>query len=171
MRCSTSASGWDETYPGSTAGDDDTCPATTSAALHLTTPLDQRRGQRYSRSALAPSFETSPSIIPIHGPPVILAALTYPTIFNFDDHPITMDDVPDGLSNTAMIVEADDDQAVTWTEPKDWTYDPANPRRGLGKMRGGQFMALMADGSVRMISAKTDDATLRAVFVRNDSAR
>lgn len=92
----------------------------------------------------------------------------YPTVFNHHDHPIRFHDVPDGLANTAMIVEADDDQAVVWTEPKDWLYDPSNPKRGLGKMRRGNVMTLMADGSVRLISTNVDEQVLREYFQRND---
>lgn len=63
-----------------------------------------------------------------------------------------------------MVVEANADQAATWTRPGDLDYDPGRPWRGLGKIRiaegrrskepikgEGCFM-LMADGRVHFVS-------------------
>jgi hypothetical protein len=92
----------------------------------------------------------------------------YATVFNHGDRQIPFAEVTDGLANTIVVVEANDDQAVIWTEPKDWQYNPQQPKRGLGKMRPSGFLALMGDGSVRMISSDTDDQVLRHLFERND---
>ena len=39
----------------------------------------------------------------------------------------SMKEVRDGAANTIMLVEANDDQAVIWTKPDDWRYDPQKP--------------------------------------------
>ena len=77
-------------------------------------------------------------------------------------------DILDGTTNVIMNVEADLDQAVPWTKPDDWRFDPQNPRRGLGNLRRMGFLALLADGSVRFIPADLDDQTVRYLMSRND---
>jgi len=89
-------------------------------------------------------------------------------IFSHDGRRASMANITDGTSNTIMTVEADVDQAVTWSRPKDWTFDPQQPRRGLGKTHRGGFLVQMADGSIRFISNNIDDETLRNLMTRND---
>ena len=75
-------------------------------------------------------------------------------------------DFPDGLSNTIVLVQADATEAVEWTKPKDWTFDPANPTRGLGATYQYVFMAAMADGHVRSIRNDTPPETIQALMTR-----
>ena len=74
----------------------------------------------------------------------------------------------DGTAYTIMLVEADPDQAVIWTKPDDWQFDRNYPRRGLGSLRRGGFLALFADGHALNISEKVSDETLRRLFMVND---
>jgi len=76
-------------------------------------------------------------------------------------------DIIDGTSNTIMIVEADDDQAVEWTKPDDLTIDPESPARGLGGLYEDGFYAAYCDGSVRRLPDTIAADTLRALFTRN----
>ena len=64
----------------------------------------------------------------------------------------TFAEITDGSSNTAWIVEANQDQAVTWTEPRDWTPNESNPMEGLGRVNPGGFIVTFVDGSVRFIN-------------------
>jgi hypothetical protein len=79
-----------------------------------------------------------------------------------------MADIIDGTAMTILAVEADADQAVTWSRPKDLAFDPERPRQGLGKLRGNGFLALMADGSVRFVPNNTDDEVVRRMMLRDD---
>ncbi len=72
----------------------------------------------------------------------------------------------DGASNTIMLVEADADQAVEWTKPGDWQFDPSDPARGLGESRHFGFLAGFADGSVRFIGSDTNPDVLKAMMTR-----
>jgi hypothetical protein len=72
-------------------------------------------------------------------------------------------DVTDGTSNTILVVEGDDDHAVTWTRPDDLRYDPQQPLRGLGGRKDGNFLAAFADGSVHAIARTIALDTLRAL--------
>lgn len=73
-------------------------------------------------------------------------------------------EITDGVSNTILVVEADDNQAVPWTKPEDLAVAADDPLRGLGNARPGGFNALFADGSVRLIAATIDPDVLHAMF-------
>jgi hypothetical protein len=76
-------------------------------------------------------------------------------------------EVTDGTSNTILLVEADDSRAVTWTKPDDYTYDPANPLKGLVGHHPGGFIALTCDGAAHFIAETIDPALLIALFTRS----
>jgi hypothetical protein len=73
-------------------------------------------------------------------------------------------DFSDGTSNTIFVVQADPSQAVIWTKPQDLAYDARQPRKGLSTRYAGGFLAVLADGSARLIRGTVSDATLRALF-------
>jgi hypothetical protein len=77
----------------------------------------------------------------------------------------TMAAITDGLSNTFAIVEAG--EAVPWYAPDALPYDGKLPLPPLGAKGGDGFLAGMGDGSVRLVRAKTDEATLRALITRD----
>ena len=65
-----------------------------------------------------------------------------------------------------MVVESD--EVVPWTKPDDLPYAPDKPLPSLGDGPRGNFLVLMADGSVRFIPAKFDQVLLRQAITRND---
>ena len=79
-----------------------------------------------------------------------------------------MADIVDGTSNTIMVVEASDEEAVIWTKPDDYEPDEENLIKGLVGVRPGGFLAALCDGSVRFIGEGIDLETLRRLFTRND---
>ena len=76
-------------------------------------------------------------------------------------------DIPDGTSNTILLVEVEDDAAVIWTKPDDLKLDPKDPHKSLGGKDRPYFVVAFCDGSVRQIPKKIDKATLWAYFTRN----
>ncbi len=80
--------------------------------------------------------------------------------------PLRLADVPDGTSNTIMLVEADDDHAVVWTKPDDLEIDLKKPLAGLAIRSPGAFLVLMADGSTRFIREKVEPKTIAEMFTR-----
>jgi hypothetical protein len=70
----------------------------------------------------------------------------------------------DGTSNTVLLVDAADDQAVTWTKPDDLKYDAEDPLKGLAVRNGRDILAGFADGRVHAISKSADKLNLQAMF-------
>ena len=87
------------------------------------------------------------------------------------DKPTLFKDIKDGLCNTIMAVEADDEHAVIWTKPEDLQFDPKDPTKGLGRFFNGFFNAMICDGSVLWIpwpKEPKDIHRLRCLFQRAD---
>ena len=102
------------------------------------------------------------------------ATLNGPNTAFPDGKGLTIEDMTDGLSNTALVTEACGQQII-WTEPRDIQMSKANlgfnfPGEQLGQSpatwssyhRGGAN-TLLADGSVRFLNADTDPRILRAI--------
>ena len=75
-------------------------------------------------------------------------------------------DVPDGTSNTIMIVEAG--EAVPWTKPADLPYNPGKDLPKLGGLFPAGFNVAMCDGSVRWVPRRFNRANFRIAIMRND---
>lgn len=80
--------------------------------------------------------------------------------------PTDLRDFRDFTSTTIMLVEADAEHEVVWTQPTDLDYDASQPLRGLANVRLGGFSVLFADGTTRFLPNDIDLATLRALFTR-----
>ena len=81
--------------------------------------------------------------------------------------PIKLSDITDGTSNTLLVIDADDDQAVVWTKPDDWSVDPELKKEGLFSHHPGGFNTLFADGSARFIKRTITLEVLRHLMTRN----
>lgn len=77
-------------------------------------------------------------------------------------------DITDGSANTLMVFEADDEQAVIWTKPDDYKFDPEHPSAGFTSPYPDGRLLLYCDGSVHFIRQKLDDETIRRLILRND---
>ncbi|MBM3996078.1 MAG: DUF1559 domain-containing protein [Planctomycetes bacterium] len=77
----------------------------------------------------------------------------------------TLGNLPDGTSNTIMIVEAK--EPTIWTKPDDLPYDPKGPLPKFGVWDDG-FHVAMGDGSVRFVRANISERTLRSAITCSD---
>ena len=69
---------------------------------------------------------------------------------------VSFRDIRDGTSNTIMVVEANDSEAVEWTKPADFSPNKDNPLKGLGSIQPGGFNVAFCDGSVHFIASTID---------------
>ncbi len=113
--------------------------------------------------ALMPEVYCSPHVRPNSGRTNALVPIGPGTLFSVqrDMPPLA---VPDDKSFTIFVVEVDDAAQAAWSSPVDLSWDPEQPVASLGGLRGGRFLALMLDGSTRLISTEADPAVLRALF-------
>jgi prepilin-type processing-associated H-X9-DG protein len=87
-------------------------------------------------------------------------------LFNERGSDYTIPAIPDGTSNTALVVEAGD--PVIWTKPQDLPFNKKAPLPKLGGLFGGDFNALFCDGSVYRIRKDYDADTMKLVIMPAD---
>lgn len=80
---------------------------------------------------------------------------------------ITFRDITDGISNTIMVAEVDDEHAEIWTKPGAYEIDPKQPARGLGGHFAEVFLSGLGDGSVQAIPLSMTKEMLYALFTRD----
>jgi hypothetical protein len=95
----------------------------------------------------------------------------------FERAGLRLQDFPDGLENTILVVEASD--PVLWTKPADLAYNPAGPLPAMGGLYGKPyrpddlqrarpgFSACFADASVRFIGVEISEQVIRGLITRN----
>jgi Protein of unknown function (DUF1559) len=70
--------------------------------------------------------------------------------------------ISDGLSNTIIVVEAE--EGVPWTKPDELEFDPQKAMPKFGKAHKGGFYVLFGDGSVRFLNESLDAQTMKALI-------
>jgi prepilin-type processing-associated H-X9-DG protein len=87
-------------------------------------------------------------------------------LFNEKGSSYTIPTVPDGLSNTALVVEAGD--PVIWTKPADLAFNAKGPLPKLGGLFDGEFSMLFCDGHVQRLRKDFDADEMRKVIIPDD---
>lgn len=132
--------------------------------FHLDEPWDSEHNKKLV--AKMPEIFKSPSgkagegktnYLAVRGPQAAFVGKTGLKVFDFKD----------GMSNTIMVVEADDEKAVEWTKPDDLDVSEKDPLAGLGGIHPEGFLAANADGSVHVIPYATAAKKVWAMFTRN----
>ncbi len=95
-----------------------------------------------------------------------LAPVHESAIFTGGPQGVPIKDIQDGTSNTILLVDVRDEQAVVWTKPEDLNVDLNNPHKGLVGHHDGLIAVLFADGAVLFLPETIEDPTLRALFTR-----
>jgi len=87
------------------------------------------------------------------------------TIFSAPEG-LPIKEILDGTSNTILIIEADEPQAVIWTRPDDLAVDVKDVKKAVVGARP-HFGAVMADGAWRRFDATIGEEVLRAYLSYN----
>ncbi len=90
------------------------------------------------------------------------------TIFE-GDKGIRPEDIPDGMSNTVLILAVGADKSVVWTKPDDLDFEAKQPLAGLGTIDDEGIPAVFADCHVQNIRKDIDVETFRRLILRNDA--
>jgi hypothetical protein len=87
-------------------------------------------------------------------------------LFNEKGSDYKLSTIPDGTSNTALVVEAGN--PVIWTQPTDLPFNPKAPLPKLGGLFDGDFHVLVCDGSVSTFKKNPDEAEMKKVIMPAD---
>jgi hypothetical protein len=130
--------------------------------------LDEAWDSPHNKKLLAkiPKTYQAPAAKPKHPFGTIYQGFAGKDAFFDGKKGIGIAEIPDGTSNTIMVVEAAKD--VPWTKPEDIPFDPDKALPKMAKMySNGGFNAGLCDGSVRFISSSITEVTLKAAITRN----
>jgi hypothetical protein len=75
-------------------------------------------------------------------------------------------DIPDGTSNTAVVVDVSDAAGVEWTKPADIVVNKNDPWKGLIGHYPGFVLVGLADGMPRRVPKTASATGLWALFTR-----
>lgn len=141
-------------------------PYLEQAALYERFHLDEPWDSEHNRALIQfmPEEFKNPSVDLPEGKTNYLLVTGPGTAFETDASTPMLRDFIDGTSKTIVLVEADEDQAVEWTKPEDWRFDPNNPMRGLGKLRQYGFLAAFGDIHTEFIGDDTDPEAIKAMM-------
>lgn len=87
------------------------------------------------------------------------------TLFN-EKGSYKLSTIPDGTSNTALVVEAGD--PVLWSQPADLPFGVKQPLPKLGGLFDGEFHVLLGDGSVFRVKKDFDADEMKKVIMPDD---
>lgn len=123
-------------------------------ALYKEFKLDEPWDSEHNRKLIErmPEIMRSPHSTAAAGRTTYLTPIMPGAIFGGSEG-MSPKQIGDGLSNTILLVEADDDHAVVWTKPEDIEIDVDDPSKGLLVGLRKTLIALFADGSAHLYPA------------------
>lgn len=89
------------------------------------------------------------------------------TLFTGKKEGVKFRDVPDGLSNTILVVDTKVKEAKIWTQPEDVKANDTRIAKMLFEKYSGRNLIAMADGSIRFITDDTEYKQLTSAMTRN----
>lgn len=137
------------------------------AQYDFTQPWDGPNNSRILNSR--PQVYSCPSQAQGDGTSTAYAATFGASCIFRGSEPVSIREITDGTSSTLLVAEADGAK-IPWTAPRDVNVDELGAAvlgpTGISSLHRGGFHALLADGSVRLISGTINLSTLQALFTR-----
>ncbi|BBO35288.1 DUF1559 domain-containing protein [Lacipirellula parvula] len=135
--------------------------------FHLDEPWDSPHNKTLI-SKMPPVFlDPSSKLTPADGKTSYLGVKGDAYFFNGSAKGRSFSSVRDGTSNTIAFVQVDDEAAVTWTKPQDWTPSESDLLKPFDGPHPGGFFAGFCDGHISFISSSIDPTMLRALLTAN----
>jgi hypothetical protein len=144
-------------------------PSERNAALYKQFHLDEAWDSPHNKPLIAKMpdiFAPRSAQVREQGKTTLLVPVGKQTIFGLKEG-VPIRDITDGTSNTILIVDADEPQAVVWTKPDDLNVDGVDVRQALFGSRKDGFRCAMADGSAHFIPTEFSTEQLHALLTRN----
>lgn len=91
------------------------------------------------------------------------------TLFKPGEKPMALKGIPDGVSNTILVIEAS--ETVPWPAPWELQYDRNAPLPPLGIPGRKVFLVAMADGSVHSVTKDISPEVLRGGIEPDDGRK
>ncbi len=135
--------------------------------FHLDEPWDSEHNLKLAKQMPLVFAEPSSTLDPAEGKTNYLGVGGDKGVFPKQKKGMGIRNITDGTSNSIAIVQVDDEHAVPWTKPVDFTPDADDPMSGIGPLHAGVFLAGFCDGHVDAIAYTIDPETLKALFTRN----
>ncbi|WP_428306284.1 DUF1559 domain-containing protein [Lacipirellula sp.] len=132
--------------------------------FHLDEPWDSEHNKELIAKMPPEFLSPSSKNISADGKSNYLGVLGEDYVFDGSEQGRSMKTITDGLSNSIAIVSVDDESAVAWTKPDDWTPSDSDLMEPFDGAHTGGFLAGFCDGHVQMISSKIDPTVLRALL-------
>lgn len=135
-------------------------------ALYAKFKLDEPWDSEHNKALISemPALYTTTGSNPTSGLTSFLVPRGENMIFQ-GDKAIGFPEIPDGTSNTMLMIDAGADKAVIWTRPDDWQVDKEAPLAGLP----ARFNTLWCDGATRPFRNNVDPQKFLLLLTRNDS--
>jgi hypothetical protein len=135
--------------------------------FHLDEPWDSEHNKKLV-DRIPPVYQTLEAKAKKAGKTTYLAPVGKGLMFTGDKEGVRIADVTDGMSNTILILQADEEHAVSWTKPQDLKVDPKKPAEGLVDYAESGSPVLFVDGSTASLRKGIAEAPLAALLTRNE---
>jgi hypothetical protein len=135
-------------------------------ALYKEFKLDEPWDSGHNKKLLAkmpPLYQGSDPKLNAAGKTAYLIPAGKDTLSPPDGAKQTLQAIPDGTSNTILVVAADPGSAMEWTKPDDLPFDPKDPLKGLVRPGQDSIDVVMADGSTKRFSPRIDPKKVAAM--------
>ena len=132
--------------------------------FHLDEPWDSDHNKKLIAKMPELFLDPSSRFTPVDGMTHYLGVKGDGYLFDGSGSGMSMRKITDGTSNSIALVQVDDEAAVPWTKPDDWTPSETDLMKPFDGPHPGGFLAAFCDGHVQFISNAIEPSVLRALL-------
>ena len=133
--------------------------------FHLNEPWDSPHNRELIKEMPA-TFDMEFSELAESGKTTLVVPVGRDTVFYGNKGAAIGKGIPDGSSNTIVLVEVNPSHAVIWTKPEDWDVDAVGAEAVVQRNDRPSFLAGFADAHVEDVPVTIDRKLLRSFLTR-----